>query len=78
MPPKPGDLADTRILQPLIADVKSPDFNKMSDASGKLIRLGNHGLPALRELERIHPEPLKSHLQRTIRAAEAHVAEESN
>lgn len=78
MPPKPGDLADTKVLQPLIAGVKSSDFDRMSDASGKLIRLGNHGLPALRELERTHPEPLKSHLQRTIRAAEARAAEQRN
>jgi hypothetical protein len=76
MPPKPGGLADTKVLQPLIADAKNPDFNKHVPASGKLIRLGKYGLPALRELERTSTEPLKGHFQFSIQIAEARAAEE--
>jgi hypothetical protein len=78
MPPRPGNLADTKILQTLIVDMKSSDHNKLRDASGKFVRLGKHGLPALRELERTNPVPLKSHIQRTIKAAEARAKEENN
>ena len=78
MPPRSGNLADKKILQRLILDMKSSDHNTMSDASGKFIRLGEHGLPALRELERTNPEPLKSHIRRTIQAAEGRAAEENN
>jgi hypothetical protein len=76
MPPKPGGLADTKIIQPLIADTKSSDFKKQNDAQAKLVRLGKYGLPALRELERTSAEPLKSHVRRIIQAAEARAAEE--
>lgn len=78
MPPTPGGLADTKILQPLIAAAKNPDLNKHVPASDLLIRLGKYGLPALRELERTSTEPLKSHFQRSIRRAEARAAEEEN
>ena len=76
MPPNPGTLAATKVLQPLIVDAKNPDINKHVPASDLLIRLGKYGLPALRELERTSTEPLKSHFQRSIRRAEVRVAEE--
>ena len=76
MPPTPGGLADTKIIQPLMADAKSSNFDKYSNASSLLIRLGKYALPALRELERTSAEPMKSHFQRTIGFAEARAAEE--
>jgi hypothetical protein len=76
MPPTPGSLSHTKLIQPLVAELKNPAGKHHSGSLGLLMRFDNHALPLLRELVRTAPADKKSMFEGAILTVEAHLARE--
>jgi len=76
MPPTPGSMADIKLIQPRLADLKDPTGKKLWESLGLLKQLDKHALPSLRELARTATGDRKTIYEGAILSVEAHLARE--
>ena len=78
MPAQPGSTADTKLIAPLVADVKSGDFTKRHHALHKLKQLGKGAaiaLPPLRDmLKQTRDANTRNEIESVIQALEGKAA----